>query len=70
MSLFSGLSSLAGSFSGMFNSIADIGISSRLGDSLMSGGEHSENHFGESMSSSTMSSHSSDFGSSGFDSHF
>lgn len=57
MSLFSALSSLAGSFSGIYHESSEIGLSSRMGDSLMSGGSgFQESKFGETLTSSTMSS--------------
>lgn len=56
MSLFSSLSDLAGSFGGIFHESSEIGLSSRMGDSLFSSGSNQESSFGESVTSSTMSS--------------
>ena len=59
-------SSLSDSFSGIFQESAEIGLTSRMGDSLFSNNSNELNKFGETMTSSTMSSSFGGYSDSGY----
>ncbi|MES2207036.1 MAG: hypothetical protein V4525_09605 [Pseudomonadota bacterium] len=63
MSFFSGLSGLADSFGDMFHDVAEIGLTSRMGDSLFSGGDHHDglSSFGETATNFTMANSLGDY---------